>query len=142
MSIASFNAEFLYSEVQSRGQWSRLWSLLTGGSARLADLAEVAEARSVCARHATKVQSVPIAQIQGSEGRSHDFDRNFYPMQNRCKARWISIAMAWEQGKILPLVELIQVGDEYFVRDGHHRISVARALGVKEIEAEVTVWAV
>jgi len=39
-------------------------------------------------------------------------------------------------------VELIQVGDVYFVRDGHHRISVARALGQRDVEAEVTLWQV
>jgi hypothetical protein len=41
---------------------------------------------------------------------------------------------------VLPPVVLVQVGDVYFVRDGHHRISVARALGQLDIEAEVTVW--
>jgi hypothetical protein len=40
----------------------------------------------------------------------------------------------------LPPVELIQVGDVYFVRDGHHRISVARMMGQDSIDAEVTVW--
>jgi hypothetical protein len=43
---------------------------------------------------------------------------------------------------VLPPVVLVQVGDVYFVRDGHHRISVARALGQLDIEAEVTVWQV
>jgi hypothetical protein len=43
-------------------------------------------------------------------------------------------------GDPLPPVELIQVGSVYFVRDGHHRISVARAMGQQEIEAVVTVW--
>ena len=43
-------------------------------------------------------------------------------------------------GDIAPPVELIQVGDLYFVRDGHHRISVARAMGQEAIEAKVTAW--
>jgi len=43
-------------------------------------------------------------------------------------------------GTPLPPVELVQVGDVYFVRDGHHRISVARTVGQRDIEAEVTVW--
>jgi hypothetical protein len=50
------------------------------------------------------------------------------------------IAAAWELGRELPPVELVQIGDFYFVRDGHHRISVARAMGQEHIEAEVTVW--
>jgi hypothetical protein len=48
--------------------------------------------------------------------------------------------LARQQGAKLPPVALIQVGDVYFVKDGHHRISVARALGQVEIEAVVTVW--
>jgi uncharacterized ParB-like nuclease family protein len=43
-------------------------------------------------------------------------------------------------GRELPPVELVQLGDLYFVRDGHHRISVAQAMGQESIEAEVIVW--
>ena len=50
--------------------------------------------------------------------------------------------MAFQRGRCLPPVALIQVGDHYFVRDGHHRISVARALGQLAIEATVEVWQV
>jgi hypothetical protein len=53
--------------------------------------------------------------------------------------RWLSVARALEKGVALPPVELIQLGDRYFVRDGHHRISVARAMRQDEIEATVTV---
>jgi hypothetical protein len=52
------------------------------------------------------------------------------------------VAQARQQGLSLPPVELTQVGEVYFVRDGHHRISVARALGQTDIEAEVRVWQV
>jgi hypothetical protein len=55
-------------------------------------------------------------------------------------SRWLRVAAARDQGKVLPPVVLVQVGDVYFVRDGHHRISVARALGQLDIEAEATVW--
>jgi hypothetical protein len=54
----------------------------------------------------------------------------------------VGIATAGYMGRTLPPVELIQVGDLYFVRDGHHRISVAQAMGQESIEAEVTVWQV
>jgi hypothetical protein len=40
----------------------------------------------------------------------------------------------------LPAVELLQVGNAYFVRDGNHRISVARTLGIRCLDAQVTVW--
>jgi len=104
------------------------------------DLCEIEGSSQVGARHYAGLHTVPIAQIQGSEGRSNDFDRDFHPLQDHCKERWLRLAMAREQGKVLPPVVLVQVGEVYFVRDGHHRISVARALGQLDIEAEVTVW--
>jgi len=85
---------------------------------------------------------VAIAQICGSEGRAADFDRDFNPLQDHTRDRWLGIAEAYQRGRYLPPVALIQVGDHYFVRDGHHRISVARALGQQAIEATVEVWQV
>ncbi|MFN2186580.1 MAG: hypothetical protein ACK2UU_21575, partial [Anaerolineae bacterium] len=61
---------------------------------------------------------------------------------DQARGRWLSIARARQQGKDLPPVVLIRVGDVYFVRDGHHRISVAQALGQLDVEARVTVWQV
>jgi hypothetical protein len=83
---------------------------------------------------------VPLDRIRGSESRNRDFDCDFNPLQNHTEERWLRVATAREQSKSLSPVRLIQVGDIYFVRDGHHRISVARALGQPEIEAEVEVW--
>jgi hypothetical protein len=56
--------------------------------------------------------------------------------------RWLRVAEAYRRGMSLPPVQLIKAGESYFVRDGHHRISVARALGQQEIDAEVVVWEV
>ena len=86
------------------------------------------------------VRTVPISQIRGSEGRSGYFDRDFNPLYDRARGRWLGIARARQQGKDLPPVVLVQVGDIYFVRDGHHRISVARAMGQMDVEARVTIW--
>ena len=76
------------------------------------------------------------------EGRSDDFDRDFNPLQDHNKERWLNIAAARRRGKALPPVELVQVEDIYFVLDGHHRISVAQAMGQQDIEAMVMVWRV
>ena len=81
-----------------------------------------------------------IDQICGSESRAHDFDADFYPLQENTKERWLSIAAATQRGCQLPPVILIQIGESYFVRDGHHRISVARAQGQKTIQAKVETW--
>ncbi|HSN74547.1 MAG TPA: transcriptional regulator, partial [Anaerolineae bacterium] len=76
----------------------------------------------------------------GSMGRTGDFDHHFHPLDDRLRSRWISVAMARRQFIPLPPVSLVQVGACYFVQDGHHRISVARALGESAIDAEVIVW--
>jgi hypothetical protein len=132
----------LYNRARSRGQRGRAWSALTGRPRRLLPLAEVDAACAVQTRRYTGMQTVPIGRIGGSEGRSNDFDRDFNPLQHHTKGRWLGIATARRRGKEMPPVELIRVGDVYFVRDGHHRISVARALGQRDVEAEVTVWQV
>ena len=95
---------------------------------------------SMSERHYAGVQTVPIRNIVGSEGRCRDFDRDFLPLQPMLAQRWISVFVAMVQGIAMPPVTLIRVGDVYFVRDGHHRISVSRMRGCDIIEAEVTVW--
>ena len=131
----------LYFEVRARARRGQIWSKLSGRSRRLLSLAEV-DATRVRDRHDAGLRTVPIERIRGTEGRSNDFDRAFLPLRESSRERWMSIARARDQDKALPPVELIQVGDLYFCRDGHHRISVARAVGQRYIEAEVTVWQV
>lgn len=83
------------------------------------------------------LQTVPLDQIVGSEGRFRDFDRAFFPLKKHTIERWLSLAKARYQSVALPPVDLVKVGDSYFVMDGNHRISVARAWGQQFIEAEV-----
>lgn len=132
----------LYSRTRNRGRWSQVWSTLTGRSRRLIALTEIDVAYPVHAQRYAGMQTIPIDQIRGSQGRSDDFDRDFNPLRNHNRERWLSVATARQRGRTLPPVDLVQVGDIYFVRDGHHRISVARAFGQRDIEAEVTVWQV
>jgi uncharacterized protein (DUF1015 family) len=81
-----------------------------------------------------------VDKIRGSINRCHDFDADFRPLQEYTKERWVNIALAYSRDEGLPPVELVDLDDTYFVIDGHHRISVAKMLGQREIEAEVTVW--
>lgn len=137
---ASRAARQLYGRAWLSGCLSRIWASLTGQPSHLLTLAEATATQNVGSCYSTGWQLVPIDRIQGSQGRCHDFDRNFYPRCDHLKSRWLSVATAQQLGVALPPVELIQVGDIYFVRDGHHRISVAKALGQLEINAEVRVW--
>lgn len=131
-----------YRRARDQGRRGQLWSRLAGQPRYLLDLASVEANSRVLSRSETKLRTVAIAQIRGSEGRSRYFDRDFQPLHDAARGRWLNIARARQQGKSLPPVVLVQVGDIYFVRDGHHRISVARALGQVDIEARVTVWQV
>jgi hypothetical protein len=126
----------------SRGRWARLWAALTRQSTRLLSLAEVKASCAVVSRRSGGTRTVPLRQVRGTEGRCDGFDCHFHPLQANTADRWTSIARARQQGTPLPPVDLVQVGDLYFVIDGHHRISVARALGQRYIEANLTVWEV
>jgi hypothetical protein len=139
MSTRSY-AEALFASARRSGRACQVWARLRGQSRRLLDLNTVAGANAIGDRSAAGMQTVPIRQICGSEGRCDDFDIGFHPLREHREDRWVSVARAQLRGLGLPAVELIQVGDAYFVRDGHHRISVAAALGQQEIDAVVTVW--
>ncbi len=84
------------------------------------------------------MHAVPVDHIVGSASlRYHDFDRAFLPTQTFTKSRWRSIDQAYYEDVGLPPVKLYQAGEVYFVRDGHHRVSVARERGQAFIDAEV-----
>lgn len=83
------------------------------------------------------LQTVPIHAIVGSMDRFHDFDRAFLPRQRFTAGRWQNVDRAYYQDKHLPAIQLYKVGDVYFVKDGNHRVSVAREKGQEFIDAEV-----
>lgn len=130
----------LFNHVRRWGILRRCFARLIGEVQCLLELNAVETASVVGLRHSA-VQSIAIGQIRGSEGRVRDFDINFFPLDEHDRERWVGVAVAYQSGVALPPVELIQVGTNYYVRDGHHRISVARALGQEYIDAYVTVWA-
>ena len=81
---------------------------------------------------------IPLDAIVGSVDKVRDFDRRFRPTSGRSRERWERLSRASRTGEIIPPIDVYQVGDSYFVRDGHHRVSVARSLRLKVIEASVT----
>lgn len=133
-------ANSLFAQARKRARRGQFWSSLTGRSRDLLDLKQVKSACTIEAESDGGICTVPLSQIRGSEGRSRYFDRDFNPLHDQARGRWLNIAKARQQDKVLPLVALVQVGDIYFVRDGHHRISVARARGQIDIDARVTIW--
>ncbi len=83
------------------------------------------------------MKTVPVKLIVGSESRYQDFDNRFFPKKMHLKTRWEHIDMAHIQDINLPPITLYELGGLYFVRDGNHRVSVAKAKNVEFIDAEV-----
>src|SRR5207248_10334657 len=84
------------------------------------------------------LQTVPLESIVGTVDRSREFDREFRPTSGRPRDGWQRIAAAMRRGQALPPIEVYPVGDLHFVKDGHHRVSVAKALARDTIDAYVT----
>lgn len=83
-------------------------------------------------------QTIEISHIIGSVGRYRDFDRAFLPLEGANAERWKRLDIAMNELRDLPPIDVYQIGEVYFVRDGNHRVSVAKANGIDSIEAHVT----
>jgi hypothetical protein len=99
---------------------------------------EVVEALGFVSEQRIGLVVVALDAIVGSVDRAREFDRRFRPTSGRVRSRWERVAAAMRRGESLPPVDLMRIGEIYFVRDGHHRVSVARALDHTDIDAYVT----
>jgi nucleotide-binding universal stress UspA family protein len=128
-------------DFQSARQQAALEAImarLTGRSIDLLSYDEVRQklrAREVAVR---ELKDIPIEAIVGSVGRYLDFTRSFLPKHDSDGDRWARVYVAVDGQSGLPPIEVYQVGEAYFVRDGHHRVSVARQLGAEHVQAYVT----
>lgn len=125
--LAQFNAAL------TRGWLKRIGAALVGRNRALRHLPKVASAT----KRLAGVQMIAVRDIVGSEDRSGDFDADFNPLRESLRDRWLSVYRAWVRGVSLPPIELVRGPDGYYVRDGHHRLSVARALGQDDMAAVV-----
>jgi hypothetical protein len=99
---------------------------------------EVVAALGRTGEHRLGLQVIPLDSIVGSVDRTRDFDRWFRPRSGQSRARWERLARAYRRGEPIPPIDVYRVGELHFVRDGHHRVSVAHALRLRTIEAYVT----
>ena len=127
----------LFRSANWHAKVNRFLAFITRRSHRLPQLSENNEECSLRASHYAGEKVIEIEKIRGSESRANDFDDEFNPLTEKTRDRWLRIARAFLRNESLPPVELIQVDDTYYVRDGHHRVSVARSLGQAFIDAEV-----
>jgi hypothetical protein len=115
----------------------RLITILTHQSNQLLPYDQVLKLLPINGQHYIGMRQVPIDAIIGSVGRFQDFDRAFLPRGTSTRNRWESIDRAHLMEVDLPAVELYKVGEVYFVKDGNHRVSVARERGQAFIDAVV-----
>jgi hypothetical protein len=100
--------------------------------------AEVVAALGYAGERYVGLQMVPLDAIVGSVDKTREFDRRFRPTSPRIRERWQRIATAQRRGQAMPPIEVYRIGELHFVRDGHHRVSVAHAMKQDQIEAAVT----
>jgi hypothetical protein len=105
---------------------------------RLLHLSEDVGWAALAERHHLGVQAIVVDSIVGTveEQKAAAFDRRFRPPP-WTRGRWIGLWLAAQRGITLPPISVYRVGDRHFVRDGHHRVSVASALAAAAIEADV-----
>jgi hypothetical protein len=84
------------------------------------------------------LQTIELDSIVGTVDRGREFDRRFRPTTGRVRPRWERINTAQRKGQSMPPIDVYRIGELHFVKDGHHRVSVARALGFDVIDAYVT----
>ena len=99
---------------------------------------EVVEALGRKGERSLGLQVIELDSIVGTVDRGREFDRSFRPTSGRVRPRWERIAAAQRRGQAMPPIDVYRIGDVHFVKDGHHRVSVARALGHDKIDAYVT----
>jgi hypothetical protein len=99
---------------------------------------EVVEALGYQGEQRIGLRVIRLDSIVGSVDRGHDFDRRFRPTSGRVRERWERLALAARRGEAIPPIEVYRVGELHFIIDGHHRVSVAIAMGLSTIDAYVT----
>ncbi len=126
-----------FEEASHKAFLNDLWRKIFNQNNHLYRLDEVKSFFSPHAMAYRGIKSIPIDHIVGSEGRYEDFDKDFMPRQTHTRHRWENVDIAYLSSVNLPPIAVYQLGDYYFVKDGNHRVSVARKLGMEFIDAEV-----
>ncbi|MEJ5249453.1 MAG: hypothetical protein WHS90_16885 [Caldilinea sp.] len=122
----------------SKAQIADLMAKMTGGKVDLLSYDEVAKRIKSRQQIEMGTQMIPLDKIVGSVGRYRDFTRTFLPRAGVSPERWARVDAVMNSLEGFPPIEVYKIGDVYFVRDGNHRVSVARANGLTHIEAYVT----
>lgn len=132
------NAITDFHRARNRAVLKEIISRLRGDSIELLSYEEVRQKLRVEGSSEQGLQNIPIDAIVGSVGRYNDFTRDFLPRRDSIQERWARVKLAVSSSSGLPPIDVYQIGEAYFVKDGNHRVSVARQLGATHIQAYVT----
>ncbi len=135
--MAKTSSEEAFDAARRRALVQALFAGVSGHSDDLLSFDEVRERLHLAEPTGTaQILEIPLDKIGGSVGRYRDFNRAFMPRSHLDPERWVRIDQLRKQ-RDMPPIEVFRVGDVYFVKDGNHRVSVARARGQKTIRARV-----
>ncbi len=139
------NRSFLYKRIAGedfeqafrKGFWRSVMGWFRQSNNRLLPFDEIRKVLPMHGQYEVGLRQILLDKVIGSVGRYNDFDKAFLPKQRHTRGRWINIDMANLQDINLPPIEVYKVGEVYFVKDGNHRVSVAREKGQAFIDANV-----
>ncbi len=129
-----------YKTARRKGAVRALVSRIAGSpdNADLLSYDEVRNQLQAVEKNTQRLEEIPLDAIVGSVGRYHDFTREFLPKSSIDENRWARVKASALGLTGLPPIEVYQIGEAYFVKDGNHRVSVARQMGNTFIQAYVT----
>lgn len=135
--LVEMEAKTDFEHALRKGFWRSAISWLTRSQNDLLPFDEIRKNLPMRGQHDIGMRQILLDKIVGSVGRYQDFDRAFLPRRSNTRSRWESIDKAYLQDISLPPIEVYKVGSVYFVKDGNHRVSVARERGQAYIDAYV-----
>lgn len=132
-------AESDFARARNKALFNEIQHLLTPEEAAMISLKAVRNLIKTQSETYIGMKVIPINKIVGSEGRYKDFDNQFFPKRSIIRERWEHVDEAVIKDIVLPPIKVYELGGLYFVRDGNHRVSVAKAKGVEFIDRKSVV---
>ena len=137
MDYSRAKSEEDFNKAHTKAFINEIQHFLSPEEAKLISLNDVKQMIKASAETYVGMKVIPIEKIVGSEGRYNDFDNRFFPKSTHLKNRWQHVDEAALNDITLPPIKVYEIAGLYFVRDGNHRVSVAKARGTEFIDAEV-----
>jgi hypothetical protein len=134
-----YSADTAFTAARRRAFFQRILGFFTGRQPEpLLSFDQVRDKLKIRGQHFLGTQTIPIDKIVGTTGRYTEFNRAFLPTQEHIRDRWKHMYEVAHSFEGFPPIDVYKIGDAYFVRDGHHRVSVLKELGSPTVEATVT----